>query len=161
MFYINRILFFYFIILIGSISFADEGYYLTLRNDKVNLRQGPSLNYPIKLVYNKKFLPILIKDKSGNFRKVLDHENNSGWIHISQLSKKKAALSILDELIVFQKPSIYSKPLVKLEIGRLCLVKKCKNDWCKIKTGNYSGWVPSPEYEMRIWKVLEKYKKGN
>ena len=150
MFYINRILFFYFIILIGSISFADEGYYLTLRNDKVNLRQGPSLNYPIKLVYNKKFLPILIKDKSGNFRKVLDHENNSGWIHISQLSKKKAALSILDELIVFQKPSIYSKPLVKLEIGRLCLVKKCKNDWCKIKTGNYSGWVEKQNLRGRL-----------
>ena len=150
MFYVNRILFFYFIILISSISFADEGYYLTLRNDKVNLRQGPSLNYPIKLVYNKKFLPILIKDKSGNFRKVLDHENNSGWIHISQLSKKKAALSILDELIVFQKPSIYSKPLVKLEIGRLCLVKKCKNDWCKIKTGDYSGWVEKQNLRGRL-----------
>ena len=150
MFYINKILFFFFIILIGSTSFADEGYYLTLRNDKVNLRQGPSLNYPIKLVYNKKFLPILIKDKSGNFRKVLDHENNSGWIHISQLSKKKAALSILDELIVFQKPSIYSKPLVKLEIGRLCLVKKCKNDWCKIKTGDYSGWVEKQNLRGRL-----------
>ena len=150
MFYVNRILFFYFIILIGSTSFADEGYYLTLRNDKVNLRQGPSLNYPIKLVYNKKFLPILIKDKSGNFRKVLDHENNSGWIHISQLSKKKAALSILDELIVFQKPSIYSKPLVKLEIGRLCLVKKCKNNWCKIKTGGYSGWVEKQNLRGRL-----------
>ena len=150
MFYVNKILFFYFIILIGSTSFADEGYYLTLRNDKVNLRQGPSLNYPIKLVYNKKFLPILIKDKSGNFRKVLDHENNSGWIHISQLSKKKAALSILDELIIFQKPSIYSKPLVKLEIGRLCLVKKCKNDWCKIKTGSYSGWVEKQNLRGRL-----------
>ncbi len=150
MFCINRILFFCFILLIGSISFADEGYYLTLRNDKVNLRQGPSLNYPVKLVYEKKFLPILIKDKSGNFRKVLDHENNSGWIHISQLSKKKAALSILDELIVFQKPSVYSKPLVKLEIGRLCLVKKCKNDWCKIKTGNYSGWVEKQNLRGRL-----------
>ena len=150
MFFVNKILFFYFIILIGSTSFADEGYYLTLRNDQVNLRQGPSLNYPIKLVYNKKFLPILIKDKSGNFRKVLDHENNSGWIHISQLSKKKAALSILDELIVFQKPSIYSKPLVKLEIGRLCLVKKCKNDWCKIKTGSYSGWVEKQNLRGRL-----------
>ena len=149
MFYVNKILFF-FIILIGSTSFADEGYYLTLRNDKVNLRQGPSLNYPIKLVYNKKFLPILIKDKSGNFRKVLDHENNSGWIHISQLSKKKAALSILNELIVFQKPSIYSKPLVKLEIGRLCLVKKCKNNWCKIKTGGYSGWVEKQNLRGRL-----------
>ena len=149
MFYVNKILFF-FIILIGSTSFADEGYYLTLRNDKVNLRQGPSLNYPIKLVYNKKFLPILIKDKSGNFRKVIDHENNSGWIHISQLSKKKAALSILDELIVFQKPSIYSKPLVKLEIGRLCLVKKCKNNWCKIETGGYSGWVEKQNLRGRL-----------
>jgi len=150
MFYVNKILFFYFIILIGSTSFADEGYYLTLRNDQVNLRQGPSLNYPIKLVYNKKFLPILIKDKSGNFRKVLDHENNSGWIHISQLSKKKAALSILNELIVFQKPSIYSKPLVKLEIGRLCLVKKCKNNWCKIETGGYSGWVEKQNLRGRL-----------
>ena len=151
MFYINKILFFFsFTILIASTSLADEGYYLTLRNDKVNLRQGPSLNYPIKLVYNKKFLPILIKDKSGNFRKVLDHENNSGWIHISQLSKKKAALSILDELIVFQKPSIYSKPLVKLEIGRLCLVKKCKNNWCKIKTGGYSGWVEKQNLRGRL-----------
>ena len=150
MFYVNKILFFYFIILIGSTSFADEGYYLTLRNDKVNLRQGPSLNYPIKLVYNKKFLPILIKDKSGNFRKILDHENNSGWIHISQLSKKKAALSILNELIVFQKPSIYSKPLVKLEIGRLCLVKKCKNNWCKIETGGYSGWVEKQNLRGRL-----------
>jgi SH3-like domain-containing protein len=150
MFWINRLLFFYFIVLISPISFAEEEYYLTLRNDKVNLRQGPSLNYPIKLIYEKKFLPILIQDKSGNFRKVLDHENNSGWIHISQLSKKKAALTILDELIVFQKPSIYSKPLVKLEIGRLCLVKKCKNNWCKIKTGGYSGWVEKQNLRGRL-----------
>ena len=150
MFWINRLLFFYFIVLISPISFAEEEYYLTLRNDKVNLRQGPSLNYPIKLIYEKKFLPILIQDKSGNFRKVLDHENNSGWIHISQLSKKKAALTILDELIVFQKPSIYSKPLVKLEIGRLCLVKKCKNNWCKIKTGRYSGWVEKQNLRGRL-----------
>ncbi len=150
MFWINKLLFFYFIVLISPISFAEEEYYLTLRNDKVNLRQGPSLNYPIKLIYEKKFLPILIQDKSGNFRKVLDHENNSGWIHISQLSKKKAALNVLDELIVFQKPSIYSKPLVKLEIGRLCLVKRCKNNWCKIKTGGYSGWVEKQNLRGRL-----------
>ena len=68
--------------------FAIE-YFLTLRNDKVNLRQGPSFEYPIKLFYKKKFLPVLIQDKFENFRKIRDHENNTGWIHISQLSKKK------------------------------------------------------------------------
>ena len=141
MFCINRILFFYFIILISSISFADDGYYLTLRNDKVNLRQGPSLNYPVKLVYEKKFLPILITDKSGNFRKIRDHENNTGWIHISQLSKKKAAITIDDDQLIFNKPSIYSKPFAILKKGRLCKIHKCKDEWCKISVEKYKGWV--------------------
>ena len=63
---------------------ANE-YFLTLRNDKANLRQGPSFEYPIKLFYKKKYLPVLILEKSENFRKIKDHENNTGWIHISQL----------------------------------------------------------------------------
>ena len=150
MFWISRVLIFYIVFFVSYYSFAEENYYLTLRNDKVNLRQGPSLNYPIKLVYKKKFLPILIQDKSENFRKVLDHENNSGWIHVSQLSKKKAALNIFDKSIIFQKPSIYSKPLAKLEIGRLCLIKKCKNNWCKIKTGEYSGWIEKQNLKGRL-----------
>ena len=77
------------LLLFESNSFSEDKYFLTLRNDKVNLRQGPSFEYPVKISYSKKFLPVLILDKYGNFRKIKDHENNSGWIHISQLSKKK------------------------------------------------------------------------
>ena len=80
---------------------AFEEYFLTLRNDKVNLRQGPSFDYPVKLFYEKKFLPVLIQDKFENFRKIRDHENNSGWIHVSQLSKKKAAITIDKNIIIF------------------------------------------------------------
>ena len=71
--------------------FAQDKTFLTLRYDKVNLRQGPSREYPVKIFYKKKFLPVLIQDQSDNFRKIRDHENNSGWIHISQLSKKKGS----------------------------------------------------------------------
>ena len=143
------IVFFSFFILI-DFSFAETDYYLTLRSDKVNLRQGPSLDHPIKLKYKKKFLPVLILDKSYNFRKVIDHENNSGWIHISQLSKKKAALNNEDKTIVFKNPSEYSKPLALLEKGRLCLIKKCKDNWCKIKTGEYTGWVERKKLKGRL-----------
>ena len=148
--WVSKIFFFYIIVISYSICFAEDSYYLTLRNDKVNLRQGPSLSYPVKLIYKKKFLPVLIQDKSGNFRKTLDHENNSGWIHVSQLSKKRAALNNFDEAIIFKKPSIYSRPLARLEMGRLCLVKKCKNNWCKIKTGNYSGWIEKQNLKGRL-----------
>ena len=74
-----------------SISFSNDEYFLTLRYNEVNLRQGPSKEYPIKILYKKKFLPVLVQDQSYNFRKIRDHENNTGWIHISQLSKKKSS----------------------------------------------------------------------
>ena len=121
--------------------FAAEEYFLTLRNDKVNLRQGPSFEYPIKLFYKKKFLPVIIQDKSDNFRKIKDHENNSGWIHISQLSKKKSGIVMDNNLLVFKNPTVFSKPLAVLEKGKLCIIKKCKSDWCKVKVNNYTGWV--------------------
>ena len=120
--------------------FAEE-YFLTLRNDKVNLRQGPSFEYPIKLFYKKKFLPVLVQDRFENFRKIRDHENNSGWIHISQLSKKKAAIVIDDELIMFKNPTIYSKPIAIFQKGRLAKIIKCKDEWCKAKSENYKGWL--------------------
>jgi SH3-like domain-containing protein len=131
-------------------AFAEEEYFLTLRYEKVNLRQGPSKNYPVKLFYTKKYLPLIIQDKSDNFRKVRDHENNSGWIHVSQLSKKKAGLVITENLLVFNSPTKFSKPVVILEKGRLCLITKCKNDWCKIKVDKYKGWVKSDSLWGRI-----------
>ena len=78
---------------------------------------GPMYIFPISflILYKKKFLPVLIQDKSDNFRKVRDHENNSGWIHISQLSKKKAAIVIDEKLIMFKNPTVYSKPIVLLK----------------------------------------------
>ena len=115
--------------------------FLSLRNNEVNLRQGPSFEYPIKLTYKKKYLPIVILDKSETWRKIIDFENNSGWIHISQLSKKKSAINRKNNSLLYKKPTIYSKPIVKLEIGRLVLIKKCKIQWCKITSGGFGGWI--------------------
>ncbi len=120
---------------------AKAEYFLTLRYDEVNLRQGPSKEYPIKIFYKKKFLPVLIQDESENFKKIRDHENNTGWIHISQLSKKKAAIIIDEKIVMFKNPTIYSKPIAILKKGRLVKINKCKNEWCNAKTDKFSGWL--------------------
>ena len=121
--------------------------FLSLKNNKVNLRQGPSFDYPIKFIYKKKYLPVVIIDQSETWRKIKDFENNSGWIHISQLSKKKSALNIKNNSVIYKKPTIYSKPIAKLEIGRLMLIKKCEEKWCKIATGGFKGWI----FKSSLW----------
>ena len=85
---------FIFLIFVTKIFANENTNFLTLKNDEVNLRQGPSFEYPIKLIYKKKYLPVIILDKSETWRKIRDFENNSGWIHVSQLSKKKSAINI-------------------------------------------------------------------
>ena len=135
------ILFLLLIFLNLSNVFAQDEYFRTLRNEKVNLRQGPSFDYPVKIFYKKKFLPVLVQDKSDNFRKIRDHENNSGWVHISQLSKKKAAIVQKEDLIMFNSPTIFSNPIVILKKGRLVKINKCKESWCKVSADNFKGWI--------------------
>tara|TARA_B100000029_G_scaffold197175_1_gene195237 strand:- start:90 stop:563 length:474 start_codon:yes stop_codon:yes gene_type:complete len=134
----------FFIFLFFSVkTFANESaIFLTLKNKEVNLRQGPSFEYPIKLTYKKKYLPVIILDKSETWRKINDYENNSGWIHISQLSKKKSAINIKNNAIIYKRSTIFSQPIAKVEKGRLLIIKKCKENWCKIKAGKYKGWFP-------------------
>ena len=135
------VLFFSLFLLFFQNVYSNDEYFRTLRNDKVNLRQGPSFDYPIKIFYKKKFLPVLIQERSDNFRKIRDHENNTGWVHISQLSKKKAAIVIDDNSILFNDSTIYSNPVAILKKGRLVKINKCKDNWCKIKTDEFKGWV--------------------
>jgi SH3-like domain-containing protein len=140
----------YSILFLQTSAFSKDEYFLTLRYDIVNLRQGPSKDYPVKIFYKKKFLPVLIQDKSDNYRKIKDHENNTGWIHLSQLSKKKAAIVTDDQLIMFNSPTVYSKPIVILKKGRLIKIIKCKSDWCKAKSDEYKGWLQ----KENLWGLL-------
>ena len=137
-FYILFIFFNFFL----SASLSNEDIkFLSLKNNEVNLRLGPSFEYPIKLTYNKKYLPIIIIDKSEAWRKIKDFEKNSGWIHISQLSKRQTAINYKNNSILFKKPTIYSKPIARLETGRLVLINKCNLKWCKITSGDFTGWI--------------------
>jgi SH3-like domain-containing protein len=145
-FYIFLVLFFI------KESFADENIiFLSLKNNEVNVRMGPSKEYPIKYTYNKKYLPVEILDKSETWRKIKDFENNSGWIHISQLSKKKSALNINKNSLLYKKATIYSKPIAKIELGRLVLILKCEKNWCKVSSDNYKGWV----FKNYLWGKLK------
>ena len=119
---------------------GNENYYLMLKNSKVNVRMGPGLDYPVKFIYKKKYLPVKVIDKKENFRKVIDHKKNSGWIHISQLKKINSVI-VLSDRILFKKPTFNSKPIANIESGRLFVLKKCKKDWCEVSSLNYTWWI--------------------
>ena len=118
-----------FLIIVLYLSFfttaTAEEIFLSLKKNKVNVRYGPSLESPIKYVYKKINLPIKQIDKKENFRRIIDHKKNSGWIHISQLKKINSLIPLKDK-ILFKKPTNFSKPLAKIKKGRVLIVQKCE-----------------------------------
>ena len=144
---------FYFLLLICyffSFNAISEEIFLSLKKNKVNVRYGPSFESPIKYVYKKINLPIKQIDKKENWRRIIDFKNNSGWIHSSQL-KKINSLIPLEDKILFKNPSNFSKPIAKIKKGRVLLLIKCENNWCKIKTDKFKGWIKT----QNIWGKLK------
>jgi len=126
------------LLFIQSISAKEK--FLALKKNKTNVRYGPGIDYPIKYIYRKINLPVRQIDIKDNWRRVIFLDNNSGWIHWSQLKPPNAIITI-EEKILFKKPSNFSKPLARLEKGRLLIIKKCEDEWCNIKTDDYTGWI--------------------
>jgi SH3-like domain-containing protein len=129
--------------------FSDE-IYLSLKKNKVNVRYGPSFDSPIKYVYKKMNLPIKQIDKKENWRRIIDFKNNSGWIHWSQLKKVNSIIPLVDT-VLFKKPSNFSKPLAIIKKGRVLVLQKCDDMWCKIKSDNFKGWIK----KNNIWGLIK------
>ena len=129
----------FFIVLFNSYSVADE-VFVSLKKNKINVRYGPSFDSDIKYVYRKINLPIKQIDKKENFRRIIDFKKNSGWIHISQLKKGNSVIAINDK-VLFKKSNSYARPIALIKKGRLLIIEKCQENWCKVNTDKSSGWV--------------------
>ena len=128
-----------FLIFLSASNWAAETF-LSLKKNKVNVRYGPSFDSDIKFVYNKINLPVKLIDKKENFRRIIDLKNNGGWIHVSQLKKINSVIAINDK-ILFKKPNSFAKPIAQIKKGRLLMLQKCEDDWCKVKSDNLDGWI--------------------
>ncbi|WP_435096889.1 SH3 domain-containing protein [Candidatus Pelagibacter bacterium nBUS_27] len=146
---IQKIIYTLFCLTILTISSVAEETFVSLKKSKVNVRYGPSFDSDIKYVYKKINLPLKEIDKKDNFRRIIDLKNNSGWIHVSQLKKNNSVIATKDK-ILFKKPSSFAKPTAQIEKGRLLIVDKCENNWCKIKSDSYEGWIKTTD----IWGLI-------
>ena len=146
---IQKIIYTLFYLTILTTSSVAEETFVSLKKSKVNVRYGPSFDSDIKYVYKKINLPLKQIDKKENFRRIIDLKNNSGWIHISQLKKNNSVITTKNKTL-FKEPSSFARPIAQIEKGRLLIVDKCENNWCKIKSDDNEGWVKTRD----IWGLI-------
>jgi len=113
---------------------------------KVNLRKGPSTQYPILWELGKGF-PLRVISSQGNWLKVSDFESDVGWIYKSLVSKKphlivKVNKNSKAQINIRSGPGTKYKVVGKAEYGVVFETLQRRESWVKVRhESGLTGWV--------------------
>lgn len=123
-------------------------YWAALRYDKVNMRVGPSNEYPVAWVYLRKGLPVKVVRIREGWRLVEDNEGTQGWIAASQLDPARGGLVIGSGLAeVRAGPGNASAINWRAEPGVVTRLKACREGWCEVDIAGSKGFISA----ARLW----------
>lgn len=115
--------------------------FVSIAHTKANMRTGPSMNYPIKWVYQRKGYPLKVTDEYGPWRKVVEKDGTTGWMHVQVLSGKRTALINRRTRSLFKKPITTSPVTLIAEAGVIAVLDKCQDNWCLVEIDGTEGWI--------------------
>ncbi|MGD9649668.1 MAG: SH3 domain-containing protein [Dongiaceae bacterium] len=120
--------------------------FVSLRTDKVNLRVGPSTDYPIEWVYQRRGVPLEVVAEYDTWRKVRDWEGSEGWVHQQVLSSRRTALIREEPKTLRRQPDEKSGVIAEIEPGAIARLLECRLDWCRLEAGDYRGWMKRADF---------------
>ena len=128
--------------------------FVSLRSDKVNLRQGPSRDYPVNWLFKRINLPVEIIAEYEHWRKIRDSQGSEGWVFYRLLSGRRTALVMPWEkekkiLRLQTKPSAEGQLVAKIESGAMVTINECNGKWCSVEVSKINGWLP----QGKLWGV--------
>ena len=128
--------------------------YVSLRSDKVNLRQGPGKDYGVKWVFKRLNLPVEILAEYEHWRKIRDSQGAEGWVFYRMLTGRRTALVTPWEksqkiLKLYSKSSKKSPIAAQIESGVMVVINNCNGQWCNVDISKINGWIS----QAKLWGV--------
>ena len=149
------------IIIFSQVSNAEVGQetgleiprYVSLKSNDVNIRVGPSINYPIEIKYIVKNYPLKVIEEYEDWRKVEDFKKNIGWIHKSLISGTRTGIVLSEDNKNIELLNTLDGNIIgEIGKGNIVFLEKCKIDLCLVSFGNHRGWID----KKNIWGIRDK-----
>ena len=114
--------------------------FVTLKTNEANMRAGPGMEYPIKWEYRRRGLPLKVIGEFDIWRKVEDHQGETGWMHKQTLSGRRMVLVTTSMEKIRKYDDIEARVVAIAETGVLAELNQCRGQWCRINaTGSTAG----------------------
>ncbi len=120
--------------------------YVSLRSDEVNLRTGPGVRYPVEWILQRRHMPVEILAEFENWRKIRDWQGTEGWVHESMLSGRRYAVVTGGVRSLRRQPDEGAAAVARLEPGVVAEVLECRDQWCRLDSEGFKGWLMRAEF---------------
>lgn len=135
--------------------------FVSLKADRVNLRQGPGTEYPTAWVFRRAGLPVEIIKEFEGWRQVRDAEGTTGWVAGTMLSGRRTAVILPWEVrpgksapplaALRSDDSEGSKAVAEVEAGVLASIISCDGRWCRVSVGGFRGYIE----QAKLWGAYQ------
>ena len=127
-------------------------YWASLRAGDVNMRVGPSENYPVEWAYHRAMLPVKVVRLYQGWRRVRDQDGAEGWIVARLLSPERSAVVVGKGLTPMRAEGDAAAALRwNLKSGVVGKLGDCAAGWCELNVAGRKGWVE----QKRLWGAGE------
>ena len=127
-------------------------YWASLRAGEVNMRVGPSENFPIDWVYRRQGLPVKVLRVNQGWRLVEDPEGTQGWIVARLLTPDRGAIVVGKGLAeMHEAADAGARVRWRAEPGVVGALGDCDAGWCRFAVGSRKGWIRA----KRLWGAGE------
>ena len=132
--------------------------FVSLKSDRVNLRQGPGTEYPTAWVFRRAGLPVEVIKEFESWRQVRDAEGTTGWVLGSMLSGRRTAVILPWEVKAGQtqpdagraarrRQRASASAVAQVEAGVLASIITCDGKWCRVSVGGFRGYIE----QAKLW----------
>ncbi|MBS0559338.1 MAG: hypothetical protein JSR21_04720 [Proteobacteria bacterium] len=118
--------------------------FVSLRSDRVNLRRGPGLRYPIDWVVQRRGLPVEIEREFHNWRLIRLPDGTRGWVFHALLSGKRTAVVQRAGQVLRRRPQAQARAVAVVQQGVVCDVsgaQRTPDGWCRVQVQGEGGWL--------------------
>jgi SH3-like domain-containing protein len=120
--------------------------FVSLRSDKVNVRTGPGVRYPVEWVLQRKGMPVEVVAEYDTWRKVRDVEGTEGWVNQNLLSSRRGMIVTGAIRALRRDPAANAAVVARAEPDVVGQLLSCKGEWCRVELGGFRGWLRRSEF---------------
>lgn len=140
--------------------------FVSLKSDRVLVRQGPGTDHKVLWVFSRAGLPVEVLQEADVWRQVRDQEGAVGWVSQALLSARRTGVVLAWEVgktasspagrertvpLFDGRSADKARTIALLEPGVICSIRNCDGTWCVVSVGDHKGFIE----QAKLWGIYQ------